>query len=438
MADNMKVIIMAGGKGTRIAPMISGVPKPMVKVAGKPVLEHEIRCLASQEYRDITLVVGYLGNVIRDYFGDGGKFGVSVTYFVEEEPLGTAGALFQMFHQGMLKEDFFLLNCDVMLDIDFGRMEEYHRRKGGYATLFTHPNSHPEDSALIVTDLEGCIIKWMNKEDARTIYKNRVNAGIHILSPRLLQSFPLSGKVDLDREVLKPAVATGSIFAYDSPEYVRDMGTPERYRMVCADYASGKIRARNLIYKQKAVFLDRDGTINRYLGFIKKVSDLELIEGAAKAIAQINQSGYLAIVVTNQPVVARGDCTLEELERIHNQLETLLGREGAWLDDIFYCPHHPDRGFAGERLEYKTDCDCRKPKPGLLLRAARQYNIDLSRSYMVGDSASDMIAGEAAGCRTVYIGNAPMSHNPFAVCNSLSDFVHRYISCGNQEFSQEG
>ena len=113
----------------------------------------------------------------------------------------------------------------------------------------------------------------------------------------------------------------------------------------------------------------------------------------------INRSGYLAIVVTNQPVIARGDCTWEELQQIHDKMETELGKEGAFLDAIYICPHHKDKGFEGERLEYKYDCDCRKPKPGLLLQAAKDFNIDISQSIIIGDSENDLLSGISAGVR---------------------------------------
>lgn len=235
-------------------------------------------------------------------------------------------------------------------------------------------------------------------------YKNRVNAGIHILSPILLEDIKKPEKLDLDRDILKPLVKQGVVYAYDSPEYVKDMGTPERYQMVCEDYEKGKIAARNLSREQKAIFLDRDGTLNKYIGFLTKPEQLQLLDGVAEAVKRINESGYLAIVVTNQPVVARGDCSIEELEEIHNQLETELGNKGAYVDDIFFCPHHPDKGFEGERPEYKIDCECRKPKPGMLQKAAEKYHIALKNSYMVGDSIRDVQAGQAAGCHAVFVG----------------------------------
>ena len=181
------------------------------------------------------------------------------------------------------------------------------------------------------------------------------------------------------------------------------MGTPERYCETEADIRSGKVSARNLRSKQKAVFLDRDGTINKDCGFITDARNFELLPKAAEAIKKINASGYLAIVVTNQPVIARGECTFEELERIHNKMETELGKKGAFIDGLYFCPHHPDKGFTGENAAYKCECACRKPKAGMLLQAAKDFNIDIASSYMIGDSEKDVLAGEKAGCKKSFL-----------------------------------
>ncbi len=405
----MKVVIMAGGRGTRIAELFPDIPKPLIPVDGIPILEREIRSLASQGFKDIVLTVGYLADKIISYFGDGSQLGVKIDYYVEETPLGNAGALFRL-KEKIGEEPFFLLNADAAFDVDFNRMLDFHKKRGGLVTLFTHPNSHPYDSGLIIADKEGCVEKWLSKEDERPKwYNNRVNAGLHVIDPKVLElslnnleieptkGFP-KGKVDLDRQILKPLCGTGKMFCYDSPEYVKDMGTPERFHQVEADYKNGVVQAKNLHNKQKAIFLDRDGTINKYVGFLRNIDDFELIDGVTEAIRRINQSGYLAIVVTNQPVIARGEVTWEELREIHKKTETLLGKDGAYIDGIYICPHHPDKGFEGERPEYKFDCDCRKPKPGLLLQAAHDFNIDLSQSIMIGDSDRDVEAGKNAGC----------------------------------------
>lgn len=399
----MKTILMAGGRGTRIAQLFPGIPKPLISIDGMPILEREIRMLAAQGFKDIILTVGYLADQIIKYFGDGSQLGVQIDYFVEEQPLGNAGALFRL-RDKIGEEPFLLLNADAAFHVDFNRMLDFHKKHGGLVTLFTHPNSHPYDSGLIIADADGKVEKWLAKEDERPQwYDNRVNAGLHIMDPKILDQFAekvdLEGKVDLDRQILKPLCGTGEMYCYDSPEYVKDMGTPERFHQVEADYQNGVVEAKNLKNKQKAIFLDRDGTINKYVGFLRNIDDFELIDGVAEAIRQINESGYLAIVVTNQPVIARGEVSWEELNEIHKKMATLLGKEGAYVDGIYICPHHPDKGFEGERPEYKIDCNCRKPKPGLLFKAAEDFNIDLSQSYMIGDSVRDVEAGNNAGCK---------------------------------------
>lgn len=427
----MKTVIMAGGRGTRISSVASDIPKPMIKIDGKPVLEHEIECLRDQGFTDILITVSHLGNVITEYFGDGtgispatGKpFGVTISYFFEKEPLGNAGALFRIREQ--LTEDFLLLNADAMFDVDFNRFVAYHKHHGGLVTLFTHPNSHPYDSGLIFADEDGTVEKWLAKEDDRPQhYRNRVNAGLHVISPKVLDVEITTPKVDLDRQLLKPLAGTGKMFCYDSPEYVKDMGTPERYYTVCEDVVSGRVKAKNLRNQQKAVFLDRDGTINRYVGFLRDIEQFDLLPGVAEAIRKINESGYLAIVVTNQPVIARGEVTVPELQEIHNKMETLLGHDGAYVDAIYYCPHHPHKGYEGEVPKLKFDCECRKPKAGMLYQAAKDFNIDLSASFMIGDSDNDVQCGINAGCRSVLLTDGEAEGMYFA---SLLDFVNEVI-----------
>lgn len=428
----MKTVIMAGGKGTRISSVARDIPKPMIQIQGKPVLEHEIACLKSQGFTDLIITVSHLGNIIMDYFGDGSKispvtgepFGVNIEYYFEEEPLGNAGALFRI--KDKLTEDFLLLNADAIFDVDFNRFVAFHRQHGGLATLFTHPNSHPYDSGLILADDSGAVAQWLTKEETRPQwYRNRVNAGLHVLSPKVLDIQITTPKVDLDRQLLKPLAGTGKMFCYDSPEYVKDMGTPERYEAVCRDFRDGKVQARNLKNLQKAIFLDRDGTINQYVGFLRSEEEFTLIPGVAEAIGKINGSGYLAVVVTNQPVIARGEVTIPELLNIHSKMETLLGHEGVFVDAIYYCPHHPHKGYEGEIPELKIDCDCRKPKPGMLLQAAKDYNIDLAASWMVGDGENDIKAGIAAGCNTAMIGQGDFGQT--LSVSSVAEFVEKVL-----------
>ncbi len=432
----MKTVIMAGGRGTRISSVAADIPKPMIKIKGKPVLEHEIECLRDQGFTDLIITVSHLGSVIMDYFGDGRRFGVQIRYFNEETPLGNAGALFKLKNE--LESDFLLLNADAVFNVDFNRFVEYHRAHGGLVTLFTHPNSHPYDSGVLIADEDGAVEQWLTKEDIRPKwYRNRVNAGLHVINPTVLDMIGIDPetvgteidgrivKVDLDRQILKPLCGTGKMFCYDSPEYVKDMGTPDRYEAVCKDFAAGRVKTKNLKQKQKAIFLDRDGTINKYVGFLRNINEFELLPGVSEAVKKINESGFLAIVVTNQPVIARGEVTVPELRVIHNKMETLLGAEGAYLDAVYFCPHHPHKGYAGEVEALKIDCECRKPKPGMLLKASEDFNISLEDSWMIGDGENDIKAGKAAGCRTALIGTGDYNQDETAL--SLLDAVNSII-----------
>lgn len=439
----MKTIIMAGGKGTRISELFPDIPKPLIPITNrdgisKPVLEWEIQSLVSQGFCDITLTVSHMAEQIKSYFGDGSQLGAKITYYIESSPLGNAGALFKI-RSELGNEPFLLLNADAVFDMNFNRMVDWHYDHNAYVTLFTHPNSHPYDSGIVIAEEDKAVSQWLTKEDNRPeYYKNRVNAGLHVIDPTVLDSCGIDAdlvgkeiegkvvKVDLDRQILKPLCGSHKMFAYDSPEYVKDMGTPERYEQVCRDFASGLVEAKNLSNKQRAIFLDRDGTINVYKGFLRNIDDFELINGVAEAIKRINDSGYLCIIVTNQPVIARGEVTINELTLIHNKLETLLGKEGAYIDSLYYCPHHPHKGYEGEIPELKFDCDCRKPKPGMLVQAAKEFNVDLNNSWMIGDGENDILAGLNAGCRTALIGAE--NYNQDITANTLYDAVDKIFN----------
>ena len=435
----MLTVIMAGGRGTRISELFPDIPKPLIPIQGIPVLEREISSLRDQGFTDIILTVSYLADQIKEYFGDGSSLGVHIEYFVEEVPLGNAGALFKM-RARLGDQPFLLLNADAVFDVDFNRMLAFHKTHGAAVTLFTHPNSHPFDSGLLMTDTDGSVAQWLTKEDPRPeFYQNRVNAGLHVIDPAVLDASGIDAekigtvdeatgkvvKVDLDRQILKPLCGSHTMFCYDSPEYVKDMGTPERYEAVCKDYMAGIVTGKNLKNKQRAIFLDRDGTLNRYVGFLRRPEELELIDGVAETVKQINASGYLAIVITNQPVIARGEVTFSQLRTIHDKLETELGKLGAYIDGLYFCPHHPHKGYEGEIPELKIDCDCRKPKPGLLFRAAQDFNIDLENSWMIGDGENDVKAGLAAGCHTALIGEVECGQEMSV--SSLLDFVEKIL-----------
>jgi D-glycero-D-manno-heptose 1,7-bisphosphate phosphatase len=149
----------------------------------------------------------------------------------------------------------------------------------------------------------------------------------------------------------------------------------------------------------RAVFLDRDGTICEEVGHLEQEDELTLIEGSSRGIALLNEAGFKVIIVTNQSVIARGRITELKLWQIHLVLSEMLAADDARFDAIYYCPHHPKEGTG----KYLQSCECRKPRPGMFLQASRELEIDLHRSFIVGDKLSDLEAGRAAGCREILV-----------------------------------
>lgn len=396
---NMKIVIIAGGQGTRIASVHSEIPKAMIPIDGKPILEYQIEMAKRYGYSDFLLIIGHMGEQIESYFGDGSTWNVQISYFRESKPLGTAGALGYL--KEALTEDFFVFYGDTVMDIDMDAMLDFHRSKHSDATLLVHPNDHPYDSDIVATDQQGRVLQFHNKpHPADFVSRNMVNAALFIFSPKVLENIAFGVKSHIEKHVLPACLEQGlNVFGYVTFEYIKDMGTPDRYQAVCQDVVSGKVQRMNRRYARAAVFLDRDGVLNKEVDLLHKPEQFELIEGVAEAIRYINHKGLLAVVVTNQPVIARNLCSLEELEMIHAKMETLLGADHAYLNAVYFCPHHPDGGYPEERKEYKIVCPCRKPAPGMLLEAAKEWNIDLKASVMIGDRDSDVQAGLQAGCK---------------------------------------
>lgn len=392
----MQIAIIAGGKGTRLRERIGDLPKPLAPVAGKPILEHQIGMAAAQGAREIVLLTGYGAQAIEEFCGDGSRWGLTIRYRRESAPLGTAGCVLEALE--LFENEFLVLYGDTMLDIDLRRFLHRHRESRADATLFAHPNDHPHDSDLLEVD-GGALVRAIHPypHAAEAWHENLVNAAAYVLARPALEPWrERCPSGDFAKHLFPRMLERGHrIAAYRSTEYIKDAGTPERLDKVEGDYLRGRIAQGRAA--RPAVFFDRDGTLSASTGLVTRPEELELLPGAAAAVRAVNRAGHLAVLATNQPVIARGECTEAGLRVIHNKLETLLGREGAYLDRIYYCPHHPHAGYAGERPELKIACACRKPAPGLIEQAAAELKIDLARSWMVGDSTMDTLAARNAG-----------------------------------------
>lgn len=399
-----QAIILAGGMGTRLRARLGDLPKPMIPIGGKPLLEHQVELAARHGFCDIIIFACYRADLIEAHFGDGSKWGVQVRIVTEREPLGTAGAV--LAGRELLAEEFVVFYGDTMVNVDLSRLLDAHHKANADATLLLHPNDHPLDSDLVETDEADRIVAFHNRPHSPGQWRqNLVNAGLYVMRCDTLAAFPVPSKPqDFGKDLFPELVRRGAkLLGYNSPDFIKDIGTPERYDRVSAQYAAGIIQHSSLASPQRAVFLDRDGTLVVDRDCLRSEAGLELLPGVAEAVHELNHHGWRAVVLTNQPVIAKGWCTEAGLRVIHNKMETLLGEQHAFVDRIYFCPHHPDKGFAGERPELKIACACRKPGIGMIKRAVADLNIDLTQSWLIGDTTTDVQTARNAGLRSILV-----------------------------------
>ncbi|MFA6408875.1 MAG: HAD-IIIA family hydrolase [Gammaproteobacteria bacterium] len=419
------LLILAGGKGTRLRDKLEhGLPKPLVNICGRPLLDYQLCLARSSGIQNVHLMLGYGASYIYDYCGDGSKWGVKVIYHEENEPLGTAGAVLNVLNE--LPNQFIVMYGDTMLDVDLVSFYQLHESKCADITVFLHPNDHPHDSDLVEVDASNNIVAFHSYPHSKDGYfQNLANASLYVINKSVLNTIRFEGgMLDFCKQVFPSLVDNGhKLYGYNGIEYIKDIGTPERLLAVEQDLNSGKFFKRNLKSAKKAIFLDRDGTINDQTDYVVEIQQMRLLPGVSSAIRAINKSDFLTVVITNQPVIARGDVDENKLRKIHNKMEWLLGQEGAFIDRIYFCPHHPDSGFAGERREYKKTCFCRKPNIGLIEQAIQELNIDLSQSWFIGDSTVDIETAKRAGVKSILLSTGYAGKDNKFVCNADYNFI---------------
>ncbi|GJD69993.1 UTP--glucose-1-phosphate uridylyltransferase [Methylobacterium gnaphalii] len=420
-----QAVILAGGKGTRLQERLAGRPKPLIDVGGVPLLERQLTLLASNGFTEALLLVNHAADQI-EAFCASARLEISVTTINDGDAKGTAGAVLSAYSQ--LDERFLVVYGDTLFDVDLERFWRVHVEAAAEATLFLHPNDHPNDSDLVALGHSGNITGFYGyPHPAGSLLPNLVNAALYIverqaLSRWLQQSFPL----DFAKDLFPAMVAAGQrLRGYTSFEYIKDIGTPDRLDKASHHLETGLVERARRKHLQKAVFFDRDGTLNDLAGYVRHHSEFSLLPGTAEAIRRLNEAEYRVAVITNQPVIARGEASVEDLTLIHNKMETELGRKGAWLDLIKYCPHHPDSGFPDEVKSLKITCDCRKPGIAMIEEASTQLNIDKKISWMVGDSTTDVLAANRAGLRSVLVrtGEGGLDHRANARPDVIVDDV---------------
>lgn len=416
-----QVIILAGGRGLRLVKNThQSLPKILTKFGSITMLEDILKQLSKTNLRKVLFLLGYQSEYIVNEINNlRPKFKLQIDYFVEDSPLGTGGALLNAYKLGLLEKNILILHGDLVIRMDINKFIGRYQKIDCDLLMLVHPSSHPNDSDLVEIDLNNKVKKIHTKPRLnKVLVRNLSNAGIYAVNTQILGFYEKKG-ADLDRNIIPDLVnANFSIFIERNMGFVRDMGTPERLKEI-----TNMIETRENKHRRPALFIDRDGTINVEKGLITSWQQIEVYEDAARLVKRFNDLGYWVFVLTNQSVIARGLITRNELQEIHAQIDSKLSEFGAFVDDYFYCPHHPDSGFYGEIKDLKIICRCRKPGPGLVEECMRKYAVNLRESLLVGNSWRDKVLAENLGISS-FIVNRRISNQSEGTISSLDEIQY--------------
>lgn len=368
-----QAVILAGGRGTRLQPITLSRPKPMVEFHGKPFLEYIVEMLRDQGFERVLMLLGYLPEVIMDHFGDGSRLGIEIGYDVTDPDDLTA---YRVQHAADRIDDIFLLlYCDNYWPMRFDDMWRQFVQSGaeGQVTIYSNSDKFSKDSVIV-------------KDGMVTVFdRSRTTPGLEgiEISYAILRRdvvLPLlPDHQELFEQAVYPALAErGTLGAYWSEHRYYSVGNLERLPITEEFFA-----------RQPAIFLDRDGTINRRPPrgeYITEPDELIFLPGAAEAMRRLTEAGYRIIIISNQAGIGRGVMTEAQLTAVNDRLRKEAQAAGAMIHAIYHCPHHWD-----------DDCACRKPKPGMLFAAQRDFHLDLTRTLFIGDDPRDGEAAAAAG-----------------------------------------
>ncbi len=403
----MDIIILAGGENKRVRNLTNNTQKAFLKINNKAIISRQIDQLKKINKKIYISIKSDDKHTIENLNKHNQ---VNFIFLKEEKKLGTAGCL-EVLNNYNIK-DILVVYSDILFNINLQKFINFHKKKKSSLTLFSHPNNHPYDSDLIEIDKKCRVINFYKKPHKKKYIGNLCMSGIYIINKKLLKRILKNKYQDFSRDLFPKIIKdTKKIYAYKSREYAKDIGTPQRLELARKEFNLIKYKKGNINSKIPAIFLDKDGVINKDEYNFKYQKPLDFIDGCFKAIKKINKSGYLAVVITNQPAVAKGFITLEKLKYDFKKLETVLGMQGCYLDEIYYCPCHPDKGFKGEIKKYKRICSWRKPNNGMLLKAIKDLNIDINKSYMIGDTLNDYKAAKKTNIKFLQVGNKIQSNS---------------------------
>ncbi len=370
----MQAVILAGGKGTRLGNLVEKTPKPMLNISGKPFLDYVIWNLQRYGIDEIIISTGYQGQAIEKHFSDAQNIIISH----EDTPLGTGGALKHAAH--LLQDDFFVLNGDTLFDINFLDLFRVYKENNAKAAIALRG----------VDDVSryGCIELHANQitgfHEKTLSGPGVINGGVFLLSKEILSLFP-PGFSQIEQSLFEQLIEERVFYGQVYDGFFIDIGIPETFTAAQQSVPNWKCKP--------ALFLDRDGTLNIDHGYVHKEQNFEWNPGAIETIKWANDKGLYVFVVTNQSGIGRGYYTEDTFIEFTNWINSQLLLHGAHIDQTFYCPHHPTHALGS----YLKDCNCRKPNPGLILRAEQLWDIQLNNSLLIGDNDTDIMAAEACG-----------------------------------------
>ena len=389
-----QAVILAGGRGARLRPLTDTVPKPMIRFHGRPFLEYLIEQLRDQGVDDVLLLVGYLAERIREYFGDGAPWGLRIRYV--ESPVEAETGRRILDASPLLDSHFLLLYCDNYWPMNLELMWHTFTRTRGQAMVTVYANRDGYTRNNVMVDDEGRVVVYDPERAANGL--NGVDIGYAVLSREALAYLP-ADNVRFEHVVYSALASRRLLQAYQTEHRYYSVGTHDRLPLTEAFFAP-----------QRAVIFDLEAVVNTRLsrsGHVRNREGFEWLPGAVETLGMLNRAGYKLIVTTEWPGTADGTLTEMAVEALRADLQVELSEAGAGFDAIYLCPHGRN-----ER------CTCRKPSPGLLYQAQRDFHLDLTRTLYIGADERDIEAGQAAGCPAVLVSRD----------NPLQAAVQRYIS----------
>ena len=404
-----QAIITLGGKGTRLSSITDNIPKPLWPILGKHTLERTVEFLNKQGIKEFIFLVGYKANIFEEQsIKLSKKFNIKIFIYKEDEPKGEAGSL--LFIEEKLKDNFIFINGDIIFEIDLKRINLFHIKNNADITFITHLTNHPEDSDCIIETPELSINRYKLKTQKLNIKGMFLGfAGIAVLKKKVVSRIKNSdicknSQLSIFKDFIINSYEKGfKVFSYNTSEYLKDMGTPERLLSVEKDIKNGLISRKCYLNKQRALFLDRDNTLIKCKEgeYITELSQIKLFTKRIKKIIQILTNYDIAIIASNQPQIAMGFVEWQKVIEINGYLIKACQKIGLNISAFYICPHHPHKGFDHEIKSLKSNCFCRKPSPGMFMEAAFERNINLEESSLIGDSWRDELSSNL--CRMRFI-----------------------------------